>query len=333
MKKIKEISIRGQIGYCGSIEAFLGFAPAELLYRLSFADVLNEETGEGYQRPRNIAHSVSFKHYITQPKTSTITLTFNLRRELSSNWRVQRKEDGRGVLCLKNGTRSLAQVDCQHRLGELQNSDIPLAFMAFIGLDLRAEMALFNVINSKAKGLSSSLTDYHESNLLNDLANEAPHLYIARKLNEDPNSPWHRMIRYGGETNSGLKRRTSLRMMQKSIQRFLRQSYPSALDRVEENYELIRIFWKAVENTFSEDWKNPRHSLLTKGVGLYSLMLLLSDLVKNSEEKVSSEAYFGCKLRQIKGVIDWGSSGTFANAGGQKGAIQAYYLLRKVAGL
>jgi DNA sulfur modification protein DndB len=333
MENIKEIFIPGQIGYCGSVEAFLGFSSAQLLHRLSFTDVLNEETGEGYQRPRNIAHSLSFRRYITQPRTSTITLTFNLRQELSINWRIQRLDEGRGLLCLRDGARCLAQVDCQHRLGELDKIDIPLAFMAYIGLDLRAEMALFNVINSRARGLSSSLTDYHESNLLHDLAAEAPHLYIARKLNEDPASPWYKMIRYGGETNSGLKRRTSLRMMQKSIQRFLRQSHPFFKSGIEECHRVIISFWKAVKILFPEEWNDPRHSLLTKGVGLYSLMLLLADLVKSAQENVSWDAYFLERLRHLKGVVDWASKGTFSNAGGQKGALQVYYQLKQVAGI
>ena len=59
-------------------------------------------------------------------------------------------------------------MDCQHRLGALGDSDVSLAFMSYIGLSLREEMALFTIINSKAKGLSSSLTDFHESNLIND---------------------------------------------------------------------------------------------------------------------------------------------------------------------
>ena len=331
MKYIAEIFIQGQIGYCGSVEAFLGFASAQLLHRLSFADVLNEETGEGYQRPHNFAHSLGFRDYITQPRTSTITLTFNLRKELLTNWRIQRLDEGRGLLCLRDGAPCLAQVDCQHRLGELANIDIPLAFMAYIGLDLRAEMALFNVINSRARGLSSSLTDYHESNLLYDLATEAPHLYIARKLNEDPNSPWYRMIRYGGETNSGLKRRTSLRMMQKSIQRFLRQSHPFFLSGIEECYRVILTFWKAVKIVFPEEWNDPRHSLLTKGIGLYSLMFLLADLVKSARENVWWDAYFIERLRHLKGAIDWTSKGTFSNAGGQKGALQVYFKLKQVS--
>ena len=51
----------------------------------------------------------------------------------------------------------MAQVDCQHRLGHLSDLPIMLPFMCFIGLTEREEMEVFNVINSKAKGLSTSL--------------------------------------------------------------------------------------------------------------------------------------------------------------------------------
>jgi len=56
------------------------------------------------------------------------------------------------VLSVDKNTKCLAQVDCQHRLGELHDVDVTLAFMSFIGLDLRAEMAQFVTINSKSKG-------------------------------------------------------------------------------------------------------------------------------------------------------------------------------------
>ena len=333
MKNIKkQFRIYGQIGFCGDIKAFLGFAPAKLLHKLSFADVLNEDSGEGYQRPPNIAHSRNFRHYINQPNASTIPLTFNLRKELSSFWLIEESSNGRATLLISAEQKSLAQVDCQHRLGDLEDEEIPLAFMAFIGLDLRTEMALFTIINSRAKGLSSSLTDYHESTLLSDLAREAPHLFIARRLNEDPASPWYRTIRYGGETNSGLKRRTSLRMMQKTLQRFMRLLPDSFEKDIEELYRIIVAFWTVVRAVFPDEWNNPRQSLLTKGVGLYSMMLLLSDLIRMSPNHNSWDSYFIEKLSSMKGKVDWTSNGPFANIGGQKGANQAYQIIRAVVG-
>lgn len=333
MEDKDDIVIYGQVGLCGHLRVFLGFAPARVLHRASFADVLNEDTGEGYQRPRSAAHSRSFKQYIMRPHTPTIPLTFNLRGKPGDHWWIENADDPRAVLTLRSGARCLAQVDCQHRLGELSDTDIDLAFMAFIGLDLRTEMALFNVINSKARGLASSLTDYHESNLLTDLPAEAPHLYIARKLNETPDSPWYRLIRYGGETSSGLKRRTSLRMMQKTIQRFLRRTRDINLGSVDDIYTLIADYWLAVRETFKQAWNDPRHHLLTKGVGLYSLMHLLADIVRQLNGSESGAAAFTPWLQRLRDKVNWDSKGMFADAGGQKGALKVYQVLRKAAGL
>ena len=48
MKNKTVIFINGQVGDCGGLRTFLGFAPANLLYAYSFVDVLNEDIGEGY---------------------------------------------------------------------------------------------------------------------------------------------------------------------------------------------------------------------------------------------------------------------------------------------
>ena len=326
--------IDGLLGTCGSLKVFLGFAPARLLHAVSFADTLNEDTGEGYQRPPNRGHSRDFKRYITQPGATTIPLTFNLRSEHEHAWQIRREEGNRAILLLHSDKQCMAQVDCQHRLSELQDLTISLAFMTFIGLDLRSEMAVFFIINSKAKGLSSSLTDYHRSKLLDDLAEEAPHLYIAKKLNEDPRSPWFRLIRYGGETTSGLKRRTSLRMMQKTLARLLKTVEGLPLGTVEDKCDLVISFWRAVRAVFGNPWRDHRHHLITKGVGLYSLTLLLADVIKNADGKVVfAEDYFIRILLPLRSKIDWSSDGMFANAGGQKGAMEVHGVLKGAMGI
>jgi DGQHR domain-containing protein len=204
--------------------------------------------------------------------------------------------------------------------------------MSFIGLDLRAEMAQFVIINSKAKGLSSSLTDYHDSNLISDLATEAPHLFIARKLNEDPGSPWFKLIRYGGETTSGLKRRTSFRMMQKAISRFLFQTKGINLGKIDDIYAIVRDYWKAVQIVFQKEWSDHRHHLITKGVGLHSLTRLLADLITIGKHENYSVIFFKNRLVPLKGKIDWSSKGMFAHAGGQKGVQEVHLALRRALG-
>lgn len=324
-----DIIIEGLLGKCGHLDIFLGFASAQLLCEISIADTLNDETGTGYQRPYNRPHSLDFKRYITRQNSSTIPLVFNLRKEMKSQWQLKKGMGNQACLLLKKGSKSLVIVDGQHRLGELADVKLPLSFMAFIGLDLRSEMALFSIINSKAKGLSTSLTDFLQSKLVDDIAQEAPHLFIAKRLNEDPNSPWHRLIRYGGETTSGLKRRTSLRMMQKSIDRLLKRSRGKKPISTDNYYDIIYSFWNAVREVFPKEWKDHRHHLLTKGIGLYSLMLLLGDIVSREAPEKLDEHYFIKKLQPLTEKIDWDAKGMFAEAGGQKGALEVYEKLRK----
>jgi DNA sulfur modification protein DndB len=323
-----KIEIQGQIGFCGHLSVFLGFAKASLLYAASFADTMNDDTGEGYQRPVNRSHSRSFRNYITNQNTSTIPLTFNLRPNLKKYWTLTRKNDSLAILYLNENVPSLARVDCQHRINDMADSDITFAFMTFIGIDINTEMALFNIINSKAKGLSSSLTDFHQSRLIDDLANEAPHLFIARQLNEEPDSPWFKLIRYGGVTTSGLMRRTSFRMIQSTI----KKSYSSILKvknmTVQDFYFLVSAFWMAVKTVFIQEWNDPRHHLLTKGIGLYSLMELFTNLVIENRNDELGEKWFEKKLGNLRKKVDWSSSGTFAEAGGKKGAHEVFLKLK-----
>ena len=79
MKYYDPMFFEGILGMSAGREVFLSFAPANILYSLSFADVLDEDTGCGYQRRFNPAHSLDFRKYIQREKSSTIPLTLNAR--------------------------------------------------------------------------------------------------------------------------------------------------------------------------------------------------------------------------------------------------------------
>ena len=81
----------------------------------------------------------------------------------------------------------------------MRDSYIPLTFQCFLGLSPREEMSIFSVINGKAKGLSSSLLDYHTTKLETVQLD----LYIAKTLHDDPDSVWHRKVKLGGAATQG----------------------------------------------------------------------------------------------------------------------------------
>ena len=326
------VRISGQLGHCGTQEVFLGFASASLLHRLSFADVLNEETGVGYQRRFTDKHSLDFRKYIQLPGSTTIPLAFNLRPKEGAAWKIERRRTLATLVIRDKAERVFAQVDCQHRLGYLAGQDISLAFMTFIGLEIEDEMRIFNIINGKAKGLSSSLLDFHDSKLAQDLSQERPELYIALKLNEDAASPWKGLLDLGGYKTSGTRRRASLRTMQKGVKRFIKESGILTTRSSDFGSEVILAFWKAVTIVLEEQWNDPRRYLLTKGIGVYALMSIAADIYREAEleQQEPGVPYFVQQLTGFSDHFDWSSQGPLKGLGGLFGVEEAVSRLREL---
>jgi DGQHR domain-containing protein len=309
----------------------LGFAPADLLRSLSFADVLDEETGRGYQRRFNTHHSLDFRRYVCRPNSSTIPLTFNLRPRSDGAWRVVNLGERRARLeVVRDATPVLAQVDCQHRLGHLSDVKLELPYMCFIGLSKREEMEVFNVINSKARGLSTSLLDFHDAQLSQDLAGDRPELFIALFLNNDARSPWHRQLDLGGKASSGMARRASLRTMQKAIKRFLGQTRILTRESPEEATRVVLEFWSAITIAMPKEWANPRKHFLVKGIGVYALMDIAADLYRESSVgKACDRHRFAAMLADFSSDFDWSTDGPLKGLGGESGVKAAVERIRE----
>jgi DNA sulfur modification protein DndB len=327
------IHIPGILGISGRRKVFLGFATGKLLSSISFADILNEETGEGYQRRFSTQHSIDFRKYIQSKDSSTIPLTFNLRCSKTNDWDLIEGNNSNAILGIKNADcKVLARVDCQHRLGFLNDIEISLPFMAFLELSLVDEMKVFSVINSKAKGLSSSLLDYHDAQLATNLAIERPELYIALFLNDYKKSPWFKQLDLGGKKTIGMMRRASLRTLQKSIKRFLINTNLIDSHSVSDIGEIIMDFWMAIVELLNKYWENPRKSIITKGIGVYALMAIAGILVHElqNENMPLTKEVFICKLSDFVHEINWSNDGTFRGLGGESGVQEAVTIIKNI---
>jgi len=326
------MEVQGLIGRCGDREVFTGFAAAGDLVALSYADVLDESTGKGYQRRFTREHSLEFKRYIQTPGASSIPLTFNLRRN-SESWQVVRGEGARATLIVdpRDGP-VLVQVDGQHRLGFLQGSPIEFAFMTYLGLSVEEEMDLFRTINGKAKGLSSSLLDFTEARLVGeDLPLVNPELYVALRLHEDPASPWYKRLDLGGEKTVGMKRIASLRTMQMAAKRLLRAGWDGRPD-AHRVAAIAMDFWRAVAFVLPHEWAAPRKHMLVKGIGVYALMSMAGVFVRearDAEQRTDFE-YFVARLSDFVDKVDWGNDGPLHGFGGGAGADAALQMLLQV---
>lgn len=305
----------------------IGFAPARLLHAGSFADVLDEASGRGYQRRLNSRHSLDFRRYVQQPGSTTIPLTFNLRGADGDGWLLEER-DGTVQLRIEPGMRPLAQVDCQHRLGHLADLDVELPFMTFVGLSEREEMEIFGIINGKAKGLSNSLLDFHDAQLCADLASERPELLVALHLKNEPTSPWYNRLNLGGNQVSGLERRASLRTMQKACRILTKRLKPRTAEEVA---RVALDFWSAVALVMPDAFSKPRKSLVTKGIGVYALSEIAADIFLEASAGARCDVgYFACAMGDLAPALDWGSDGPLAGLGGEGGARRAAEILRQL---
>ena len=320
-------------GWSAHREVLLGFAPADLLYKLSFSDTLDEDSGHGYQRPFNERHSQDFRRYIKEHRSSTIPLTLNLRPVSDGSWRVVELSDRMVRLeVAADAGKIMAQVDCQHRLGHLGDLPIPFPFMCFIGLSVQEEMEVFSIINGKAKGLSTSLLDYHAAQLTECLAQERPELFIALQLNSIEGSPWFRRLNLGGKTTSGLKRIVSLRMMQQAIKKFLKATTVLSTNSVDDAAGVVVDFWTAVASVLPKEWADPRRHMLTKGIGVYALMEIAAEIYlecRESGRSCDKRAFTFTALADFADSIDWSTTGPLKGLGGQGGVAAAVDYLRR----
>lgn len=329
-ERMQSIEITCSCGRSGDRRVLLGFAPASVLHAISFPDVLDERTGEGYQRRFNSGHSLDFRRYIREAGSTTIPLTFNLRTTDCEAWALTDAGGGATRLTInREAGPVMAQVDCQHRLGHLADLDVELPFMCFLGLTVEEEMAVFSVINRKAKGLSRSLLDFHDARLCDDLANDRPELFIALCLSNDPTSPWCGQLDVGGKKVSGMARKASLRTLQKAVRRFLNRSAILKQRTVEEAARVVLDFWIAVSIAMRDDWSKPRGSLLAKGVGVYAMMDIAADMWRESGCALTRDLMIA-HLSDLAADVDWSSDGPFKGLGGESGVAAAVALLRGI---
>jgi DGQHR domain-containing protein len=323
------------VGQCGQLPVILGSAPAKDLFLVSFADVLDESAQVGYQRPCDRRHAEDFRTYIEAPGATTIPLTLNLRGVPGLGWQLNPpdlREAALAELRLRRPRvaedRVVARVDCQHRLEMMRESSVPLAFQCFLGLAPEEEMRVFNVINSKVKGLNPSLIDYHQSVLL-DVAREAADLYIAKRLNDDPDSVWHNGLKLGGAATQGAMRRMTLRGMRHSVALFL-QHAPICDLPPQELYEVVAALWSAVVRTWPQAWRHPRKHLLTKGIGVQGVSLLAADIVNFAlrEGDALTQAAFERQFRRLR-EFDWSNTGPLRGLGGRSGAREVHVRLAR----
>jgi hypothetical protein len=116
--------------------------------------------------------------------------------------------------------------------------------------------------------------------------------------------------------------------MQKAVKRFLAQTQILHHHSADSAARIVLDFWAAIVFVLQAEWNNPRRSLVTKGIGVYSLMEIAGDLYKEDITQNPDKQYFTNKLSEFITDIDWTTKGTLSGLGGEAGAKHIVSLLR-----
>ena len=228
----------------------------------------------------------------------------------------------------RNGGVHVSRVDGNHRL-ELAKGDgrrgplsASVPFQIHIGLTQDQERSLFVDMNSNQKGLNTSHLSIMQSKLTPEQAEirDYPWRWIAKRLVEHPESPWHGLVHLGGSKKGsrvqGLTRVVNFSSLETGVKKTLTKSqYVHDLTDPEAQYQIVRNYWHAVKRAYSSEWSNPKDHLLLKNLGVQSFSILGGTIIDRCmpRHRVQIED-FESYLQQTRGLFDWRGDATGQNS-------------------
>lgn len=210
-----------------------------------------------------------------------------------------------------DGNHRLQYANGDSRLREPLDAVIP--FQIHVGLTVDQERSLFVDINSNQKGLNSSHLGMMQSKLTPEQEEIKFNLgrWIANKMVQDPDSPWHGLVHLGGSKKGsrvqGLTRVVNFASLQTGVKKTLTKSqYIHDLTDANAQYVILRNYWHAVKRTYSQEWAGPKEYLLMKNIGVQSLSILGGTIIDRcmlrGKVEIGEMVYY---LQQTVGTFDW----------------------------
>jgi DGQHR domain-containing protein len=266
----QSIKVKARVAKQGSWSIFCFVMDSKTLDRIAFVSRREDETIEGYQRNLSKQRAADIAHYLDKedgciPNSILVNLEEGAKYDAKS-----------GTLTIPNRPKAAWVIDGQHRMFGLgqSNRTYEIVVTAFLGLDIPTQAKQFKMINSKQKGVPTSLL-YDLLDLTKDgtFVQQRGH-ELAVRLNEEPESPFFKQIDMTG-SGDGLVTQTRVVTALESL-----ISDRGALFQYteEEQYGILRNYFTAVKSLLPTEWGNKR-SVLTKAVGFSALLIVLPQVL------------------------------------------------------
>jgi len=281
----------------------------------------------GYQRPEVLSHIAEIKAYLESadpmiPNAIVIAFDRRVRFEAAPFQPMDRGYSRLGELVIPVDEDSPIEyrpgwiVDGQQRAAAIRDANIdhfPVCVTAFIATNDHEQREQFILVNSTKplpKGLIYELLPNTESRLPSALEKRRLPSYLLERLNHDVDSPLRRVIQTPTSPGGRIKDNSILKMLDHSLNDgalylSLRKGEEGA--DVEGMLVLLKSFWGAVAQVFSEAWAlPPRKSRLVHGAGVVAMGFLMDAIVdRYRRTTLPTEEQFVANLEPLRAACHW----------------------------
>lgn len=270
---MENIRVRAQKANQGTLPFYIFLITSDDLAYISYVVRRSEDQKEGIQRiatPERVSEIASFINEsidVIFPNN----LIINFDKTVIFRPDEDRPEEGELIIPRK---KHIAQIiDGQHRLFGLEaaKKKINIIVVAFSELDLAQRAKLFLTINSKQKGINTSLIYDLFGITRTGKTVELLAVDIAKSLNTDEDSPFKGMIKL---TDARKKEKESLSLAAcvTALKKILKnKDVPfSSLD-YQQQVVVLKNYFSSIKQLFALQW-GARGHVLTKTLGFNALM-------------------------------------------------------------
>ncbi|MNO35869.1 hypothetical protein D3C76_259260 [compost metagenome] len=307
IENVLQCKMRGRVAY-------QSYFPASIGVQLTYVKPFDLPSGKGYQRPVDLKRCDDFATYLSKGQDALFT---PILLNAASQWEFSPYDSSRpayGRLLCK-GRASL--MDGQHRMGGIQKyigetqSDLNVPFLAFHSLDEDEEIKLFDTINTKAKGIGTSLSKFLRRDS-DDIS------WISTELMVRKESPFYNIGTIIGKRSKG--RHVTLQNLYRTLHLLTADYRISSLSK-EEKLSIALTYYEAIQKKFTEEWSNYKEYRLTHIVCLDALSIAGHEvLIKCMPEGKKHIELLSISKYVHKLSVDWSAQGALRYLKGMSGS-------------
>lgn len=308
IENVIQSKLRGKVVYQSTFNSNIAFS---LLYTKPY----NHSGGKGYQRPVSKKRCEEISHFLSKGENALFTpILLNAAGQWEFTCYDRHRSSYGRLICESKASL----MDGQHRLGGIRlytnetGSVINIPFLAFHFLDEDEEIDFFDVINTKAKGIGSSLSKY--------LKRDSDEIsWIATELITRKDSPFQDIGSITGIRRKG--RHVTLQNLYRIIGILFNDSNLMRLGKLEKL--LITLFYyNEIKDLFNAEWIDYKGHRLSHIVCLDALAISGAKVINtNVSENLKAINYEGIskKVKKLR-KFNWTSEGGLKYLKGMSGS-------------